>query len=132
MSLLTDALKGLTGPVADYLKERANNRSRERIRKMELEDALHQRKLNLILEGLHADAAWEIEQIRNSGWKDEYVLIVLSAPYIGCWFPVVQDYVLKGFEVLDRTPDYYKWLVLMVFAATYGIRLWRRQITDTP
>jgi hypothetical protein len=131
MPILGDILKGLTGPVADYFKVRQETKSKERIRKMELADALHQRRIQLISEGLHADAAWEIEQIKNSGWKDEWVLIILSIPLVGCFLPGVNGYILAGFLTLETTPDWYRWLVMLIFTAIYGIRLWRRQQTDT-
>lgn len=131
MSILTKLLTGLTGPVADYLKARAEIKSRERIRKLELEEAIHQRKKELISQGLAADATWELEQIRNSNWKDEYILVILSIPLIGCFIPFTSGYILAGFLVLNETPDWYRWLLVMIFAAVYGIRIWRRQISDT-
>lgn len=130
MTIAADLIKGLTGPVADYFKARAELKSRERMRKLELEDAIHTRKVELIKQGLAADAAWEIEQIRNSGWKDEWVLVVLSIPLIGCFIPGVAGYILAGFNTLAITPDWYQWLILIIFTAIYGIRVWRRSQDD--
>lgn len=78
---------------------------------------------------IDADAAWEQASILNSGWKDEYVLLLLSIPYVLVFVPPMSQYVLSGFEVLDQTPEWYRWLTLMIFAATYGIRLWRRPVS---
>lgn len=132
MAIVSDLIKGLTGPVSDYLKARTEAKSKERIRKMELEDALHNRKVELISQGLAADATWEIEQIRNSGWKDEYVLVILSIPLIGTFIPGINGYILAGFLTLEQTPDWYRWLILLIFTAIYGIRIYRRQLSDTP
>lgn len=126
MSVWSTILKGVIGDgignnVVDYFKKKA-----------ELKNAIHQRKLELISQGLHADAQWEIEQIKNSGWKDEWVLILLSIPLVGVFIPKMQPYILEGFRILETTPGWYRWLVLAIFTAIYGIRLWRRQITDTP
>lgn len=74
------------------------------------------------------DAEWELEQIRNSGWKDEWVLILLSIPLIMVFVPGLEDDALQGFNNLEKTPDWYRWLILMVFGAVYGIRLWRRKV----
>lgn len=111
---------GLGNNIVDYMKRRA-----------ELKQALHERKLELIKEGLHADAAWELEQIKNSGWKDEWVLMLISVPLIGCFIPRFQAAVLEGFAILEQCPGWYKWMVVTILAAIYGIRVWRRQITDT-
>lgn len=129
--IIGKGLTGLVAPVADYLKARQEIRSKERVRKAELADAIHERTTSLIREGLAADATWEIEQIKNSGWKDEYVLMLLSIPMIGCFIPGMDVYILRGFNVLDGTPDWYQWLIVTIFGAIYGIRLWRRNQSDT-
>jgi hypothetical protein len=131
MSILGNIIGTVTQPIADGVKSYLEIRSRERLRKIELEEAIHQRRVELIKEGLAADAAWELEQIRNSGWKDEYVLLVLSIPLVGCFIPAYSGYVLQGFNVLSQTPEWFQWLVLAVFTAIYGIRLFRRQQSDT-
>ena len=133
--MILDFLGGLLGKlpeaVGNYLNTRQQLQSAERIRETELKDAMHKRRLELIAQGLAADATWETEQIQNSGWKDEYVLIVLSIPLIGCFIPATAPWVLKGFEILSKTPQWYQWLILLIFTAVYGIRIWRRQQSDT-
>lgn len=74
------------------------------------------------------DHEWELESIRNSGWKDEWVLILLSVPLVLVFIPPMQPYVLAGFEVLAQTPEWYRWLVMLIFTAIYGIRIWRREV----
>jgi hypothetical protein len=117
--------------IADYFNERQKLKSAERVRRMDLEDAIHVRRVELISKGLAADATWEVEQIKNSGYKDEWVLGVISVPLILCFIPGLDVYVLRGFTVLQQTPDWYQWLVLLIFTAIYGIRIWRRQQSDT-
>jgi hypothetical protein len=131
MSVLTTVVGAITKPIADGVQGYLEIRSKERLRKLELEDAIHTRKVELIKQGLAADATWELEQIRNSGWKDEYVLGVLSIPLVGCFIPPIADDILRGFEVLSQTPSWFQWLVLVVFTAIYGIRIYRREQSDT-
>ena len=69
----------------------------------------------------------EIEQIKNSGWKDEAVLVTLLIPLWLCFIPYTVVYVEKGFNALSLTPDWYQWLILVIFAAIYGVRIWRRK-----
>jgi hypothetical protein len=130
-----DWIGGLLGKlpeaVGNYFNEKQKLASAEKIREIELKDALHRRQVELIAQGLAADATWELEQIRNSGWKDEYVLIVLSIPLIGCFVPGLAPYVLRGFEILSQTPSWYQWLIGVIFTAVYGVRIWRRQQSDT-
>lgn len=74
------------------------------------------------------DHEWELARIKDAGFKDEWVLGLLSIPLILVFFPQTASYVLKGFEVLEKTPDWYQWLVLLIFTAIYGIRIWRRKM----
>lgn len=131
MSILSKILGAPIEAVKDYLVKRMELKAEDKKQERELKAAMHERQVELIKQGLAADATWEIEQIRNSGWKDEYVLLLLSIPLIGCFIPKVQKYILQGFEVLSHTPDWYRWLILLIFTAIYGIRIWRRQQSDT-
>jgi len=75
------------------------------------------------------DAEWEKLSIENSGWKDEWVLILLSIPLVMVFIPYTQSTIMDGFAVLETTPDWYRWLVLLIFTAIYGIRVWRRKLS---
>lgn len=78
------------------------------------------------------DANWELAQINNSGWKDEFVLLLLSVPLVLVFIPPLQPYVLNGFSVLDACPAWYRWLVVVIFAAIYGVRVYRRAANPNP
>ncbi len=106
-------------------RELIHERELEKIRgKIEYEKALTKRAS----ESEGRDHEWELESIRNSGWKDEFVLIVLSLGMVGVFVPPLQPYVLSGFDALAQTPDWYRWLILTIYAATFGIRVWRRKL----
>lgn len=118
--------------IGNYVNRRMEIKAQDRQQERAIKAAMVERKIELIKEGMHADAAWEVEQIKNSGWKDELVIIVLTIPLVLVFIPKTAPYVLTGFQILEQTPDWYRWLVMLIFTAVYGIRLWRRQITDTP
>ena len=124
-------LSGVPGAIADYFKTKLEQESIERRQKAEYEEAVHTRKIELIKLGLHADATWELEQIRSAGWKDEYVLLVLSIPLVGCFIPGLAPYVEIGFKALSYTPTWYQFLLPLIFGAVFGVRIWRRQQSDT-
>lgn len=134
MSILTmigSLLTGVPQAVADYFNKRQELSAQKELRKMEFDEAVHTRRVELVKAGLAADASWELEQIKSSGWKDEVVLIILSIPLVMTFVPGLDTYVLRGFNVLSQTPDWYQWLVFAIFSAIYGIRVWRRQQSDT-
>ena len=75
------------------------------------------------------DAEWESQSIANSGWKDEWVIIIMSIPMILSFIPWTQPFVVQGFVALDATPLWYRTTVMTIYLATFGIRLWRRDMT---
>ena len=77
------------------------------------------------------DAAWEAQSIANSGWKDEWVLVTLSIPMILVFIPWTQATVMAGFEALATTPLWYRVLIATIYLATFGIRMWRRDMNKT-
>jgi hypothetical protein len=126
---ILNALLGKAIPAAAdfFLKKEELKQARE-IEKLKGKIEFERMKTQRFSESLTADSVWELESIRNSGWKDEWVLILLSIPLVLVFFPVTQSYVLDGFKVLETTPDWYRWMVMMIFGAIYGIRIWRRKL----
>jgi len=74
------------------------------------------------------DHEWELASLKNSGWKDEWVLIILSVPMILSFIPYTQPFVVAGFVALDGTPLWYRTTVMSIYLATFGLRLWRRDV----
>lgn len=117
---------GLTGPIATYFTEKSKQKHELAMQDKALDALKYQKQVEMINKGLDIDSQWELEEIKNSGWKDEYVLVLLSIPLIMVFIPGLAPYAMAGFSVLSQTPEWYRWLVMMIFAAVYGIRLWRR------
>ncbi len=127
MSIVDKLLGGLAGPVVDYFKERRRLKYELKLKKLEGEIRKEEAKAEREIKFLQSDHQWELEQIRNSGWKDEWVLLLLSIPMILSFIPATVVYVQMGFAALMLMPEWYMWLTIMIFAATYGIRVWRRR-----
>ena len=77
------------------------------------------------------DHAWEMASINNSGWKDELVLIILSIPMITSFIPWTQAATQAGFDSLATTPLWYRTTVMSIYLATFGLRLWRRDVNKS-
>jgi|TARA_R110000787_G_scaffold127985_1_gene239691 hypothetical protein len=125
--MLQELLGGLGGKVVDAVSARGARKHEEKVKILEIEAAKHKTKLEMAMKGQQMDNSWELEQIKNSGWKDEFVLLILSIPLVLSFIPGTVGYVENGFRALSLTPDWYQWLILAVFAAIYGIRIWRRK-----
>ena len=68
--------------------------------------------------------AWEqsaVEQMKGS-WKDEVILICLLAPATLVFIPGMTPHIKAGFEALQSLPEYYKHLLYLCCAASFGIK----------
>ena len=62
-----------------------------------------------------------LRQMRNS-WKDEFLLLLFSTPLVLSFIPSMQDYVLKGWEMLAMVPDWFLYAYLAMIVTIYGLR----------
>ena len=127
MSILGSVLGNLGGKVVEAIDSRGQRKHEQKVQALELEKLRHEKQIELIQSGQKLDNTWELEQIKNSGFKDEFVLFLLSIPLVMSFIPEMQPYVVDGFAALSQTPEWYQWLILAVFTAIYGIRIWRRK-----
>ncbi len=128
-SSIVGALLGKVAPkVADYYIKKQELAQEVKLEVLRGKAAYERAKSQRAEQSEGRDHEWEIESIRNSGWKDELVLIVLSVPMVAVFIPGLTTYIATGFEHLATTPDWYRWLVVMIYAATFGIRVWRRKV----
>ncbi len=67
---------------------------------------------------------WDLVQARQSqfSWKDEFWTIVLSIPLVMCFIPGLEQYAVKGFENLERVPEWYIIAVGVAIASAFGFR----------
>ena len=121
----------LVSPITNFFTRRAEIAAQSQQLKLKLADAVAQRQTDLITQGKADDAAWELQSLRNAGWRGSLELIVITIPLVMCFIPGLDKYVQAGFAALSRTPPWFQWLFLTIYCANYGIRLWRRNQSDT-
>ncbi len=127
MSIVGKIIEGVTGPVADYFKQRTKLKYDLKLKKLESQIRIEDAKATRAIKELDSDTAWELKQLEKQGWKDDWVLILLSIPLVLVFIPSMAPYIFQGFGVLATTPEWYRWLIMLVFTAIYGIRIWRRK-----
>lgn len=130
---IMDIVTGLVKPVSDYFGRRQELKAAKHANELKALEAQGERAAQLIRDGLAADMAWEQEFAKQAAtsWKDEYTLLVVSVPLVMAFIPGAAQYVSAGFASFASTPLWYQVMVQTIFYATYGIRLWRRQVSDT-
>lgn len=123
-TLLSKIIGTLPESVIGYYKEKL-------VLKQELKKAKLQGKIDiarakserLAKEQAHTHT-WETMYVKmqENSWKDEIVLGVFLWPFVGVFIPIVQDYVLTGFEYLSKVPYWWTGLTVAISLAIYGIR----------
>lgn len=133
MSVFTDLLGGVLKPIGDFFNRRQEIKASDRQQERAIKQAMTERQIALIEQGLAADMSWEMEFARQAAtsWKDEYTLIVVSIPLVMAFVPGCAPFVKEGFTAFSATPAWYQIMVQAIFYATYGMRLWRRNQSDT-
>jgi hypothetical protein len=121
-------LGGFGEEVAGYYRDKQKLKHERELEKLRGKIAWEQAQTERARESEGRDHEWEQLSIQNSGWKDEWVLVILSIPLVLSFVPHTVVYVQMGFAALEQTPDWYRWMTLMVFGAIYGIRIWRRKL----
>jgi hypothetical protein len=56
-------------------------------------------------------------------WKDEWWTMVVSIPLVMVFVPAMVPHVQAGFAALDTLPEFYKWMVMTAFGASFGVRI---------
>lgn len=68
-----------------------------------------------------------MEQMSKS-WKDELVLIIFLTPMVMAFIPDFADYALRGFEIIESMPEWYRYTILGMVIVIYGLRGMAKQL----
>lgn len=110
--------------IAEYLKEKQRLKSELKLARLRARVAGERAKEARAIQADSNNHEWSLLQIQNSGWKDEFVLIIVSTPFILGFIPGMQKYVKSGFDTLAQTPVWYQVMIVTIFFAIYGIKKW--------
>lgn len=85
-------------------------------------------KIEREVKALTHEANWDAIQAEasKSSWKDEWLTILISIPLVLAFVPGMDSILERGFDLLEKCPDWYQYLVGVVFAASFGIK----KVTD--
>ena len=116
--------KTIASPITGYFK------NKQEIKKLDAEaDVLIRTKRNAHIQNMdikefEADTNWNQLSIKNSSWKDEYWLVMLSIPMVMCFIPAwgLRAAALDGFQALGELPDWYRWAIAIMISSAYGYK----------
>ena len=74
---------------------------------------------------LTGEIDWDLEAIKatQSSWKDEWITVLLSLPFLLCFISdKTRAMAFAGFQALEQAPAWYTYSFGVVIAASFGIR----------
>ena len=117
-------LQTLIGPITELAGGwlNAKTQAQQANAKLKLTEAEAKAKILVSKETSVQD--WEriMAQGSQNSWKDEYFVIILSLPLILCWIPAAEGWVERGFEQLNKAPDWYFYSLGIAISASFGVR----------
>jgi len=121
-SWLTGTLGQFVKPVTGVINGWQQRKTAELENDLAISKAQTDAKITRLQTGQNADIAWENLSIQNNGWKDEWFTLLFSIPMILCFIPEMTQYVSAGFEALDKTPEWYRWCLMVAVGSSFGYR----------
>ena len=113
----------LLGPIAEVAKTWVGGKVEASRAKSEANLEITKAKAAIARKVAAGELDWNqtMAEASNKSWKDEWLTILVSIPLILA-FTGHEDIVMRGFEALEKMPDFYKTAVGVVFAASFGIQ----------
>ena len=115
-------LQALLGPIGNIATTFLKNRAEKAKAKQKLEVA----KIEAATKKVQSDANWEEKAMDASAnsWKDELWTVVFVAILIANFIPLwgIQEYMAKGFENLEKCPEWVTYGMYASIAASFGLR----------
>jgi len=102
--------------------------TRQKIKAIKNEGAilLAQTKVDAQIKQVSTDSesAGDLDRIalQSSGWKDEYLMIIITIPAVLAFIPATQIYVEEGFAALAKMPEYYQYMFAGVYIYVFGFK----------
>lgn len=116
-------LGGLVTGVFGIFKAKAERKAAREKHEQEIETAETASEIKRREDKAAGDRAWEARGQEQSGWKDEFFLIILSAPIIGVFIPGLRPYIVDGFNALKEcVPSWWLWMWSVCFGSAYGVK----------
>jgi hypothetical protein len=130
LNIFSSIASGIVKPVVGYFQNKQALAAQGQANQLKYLQAIGDRQAALVSQGLAADATWELESIKAGSQYRGFELYVVSVPLILCFTP--WSYIVKaGFDAIANTPTWFQFTFMTIFLGNYGVRLWRRNTSDT-
>ncbi len=117
-------IQALIGPVANLAGSWLQGKADKNAANAELKLTEAKAKAAILMSKETSVADWEriMAEGAKSSWKDEWFVIILSIPLVLCWVPGAEGWVDRGFEQLNKAPDWYFYSLGLAISASFGVK----------
>jgi hypothetical protein len=122
LGIISSLVKTIAAPIVGHFQQKAAVKAAKVESEIRVIEAKTKHIQQLVADRQAADIQWEIKSIENSGWKDEYLLVLFSIPLVMCFIPGLDVYVVAGFNALQGTPEWYQWAICIMVGSAYGVK----------
>lgn len=115
-------------PVGSVVNKWQDGRQKKAERADRIEEAKVEGQIAIINKYADGDNNADLEAIKQMqySWKDEYLTIVFTLPFLASFIPYeeVQAALKEGWLMVATAPDWYQWCLTGIVIATFGLRAW--------
>lgn len=137
VTTLIGLIPSIISGVKEYVGKKQDLQQLRREAAIETEKALLTAKIERAKSADIADTELDKLSLENTGWKDEYLLAITTAPlvltmispFLDLWFltetykdGMLASAVMEGFHSLTVAPEYYWWALGAVYIHALGMR----------
>ena len=86
--------------------------------------ALANAKIKQAEQGRADDLSLNMQALKNmrTTLKDEYLLLIITIPFVMAFIPELANHALQGFKVIDQMPEWIQYLFMGIVIVTFGMR----------
>jgi hypothetical protein len=123
MSIL-NIFSSIVSPVTSLFGERGKAKHEEIAADQALEQLETKVEAEENIEVIKGAQAYDIQALQNQikDWGDDYLLIVMTLPFILGFLPVMQPIVASGWVALQSAPLWYPSILIGITSAKFGLR----------
>lgn len=118
LSVFPSIFKG----ISEYFSRKHELRMKKLDLKARVQEAKALAEINYQQRKLEGEINWELESIKNSGWKDEFNTIMIWVIVVSCFIPELQNYTREGFIMLGTLPLWFQVIVTIAVSSAFGVR----------
>jgi|TARA_R110000823_G_C15542037_1_gene458258 hypothetical protein len=114
----------LIGPIANLAGTWLNSHVEEKQAKSAAKITKIRSEATIAEKRASGEIDWDIAQANASvnSWKDEWLTALFSIPLVLAFVPGCEELVENGFNQLQLMPEWYKYSLGVIVAASFGVR----------